>query len=447
MENLDLSDALKSQEMRIEHKINTIRVLIFVFLAIVNGIIGTRRFDTAFLTLPLLFLGFIHLLFIAAYYFLVRRVSGKGHYRPWLKYFTITIDYILLVEIFIVKQRIGVLQTDNDMFLFIIIVILFNFLSALRHGKSIIIYSTFAAAVANWLILGHSQADSFIRNYILVMTLLSGGLIIVLSINFNSLFILLRKKEKERFQLRRSLELAKEVQQNFLPEKNPEIDGIDVAGKTIYCDETGGDYFDFIESHDSGEEKITITIGDVAGHGIPAALLMANAYALLRLRSNLPGSISDVVSDVNTQLTKDVKESGRFMTLFYLVIDVRDKSLKWIRAGHDPAIVYDPAQDRFEELKGVGTAIGIDEEVTFEENTRADLKKGQLIILATDGVWESRDAQGNMFGKDRIYEIIRQHAHQSSQVILGTLIDALNNHIQESKSEDDVTLVVIKFTR
>jgi sigma-B regulation protein RsbU (phosphoserine phosphatase) len=85
--------------------------------------------------------------------------------------------------------------------------------------------------------------------------------------------------------------------------------------------------------------------------------------------------------------------------------------------------------------------------VTFEENTKADLKKGQLLILATDGVWESRDAQGNMFGKDRIYEIIRQHAHQSSQVILDTLIDALDNHMNESKSEDDITLVVIKFTR
>ena len=129
---------------------------------------------------------------------------------------------------------------------------------------------------------------------------------------------------KERVRLRRSLDLAKEVQQNLLPQKTPAVHGLDIAGRSIYCDETGGDYYDFWDSQELGEGKLGVLIGDVSGHGLPSALLMATARAFLRQRSVLPGSLDVMISDVNRQLTRDVEESGRFMTLFCLMIDLTE---------------------------------------------------------------------------------------------------------------------------
>ena len=129
----------------------------------------------------------------------------------------------------------------------------------------------------------------------------------------------------ERDRMRRSLFLAKEVQQALLPQIDPQISGLDIASTSVYCDETGGDYFDYLGPEGQGPGKISLVIGDVSGHGVSAALLMATARAFLRQRSGLPGSISRIVSDVNCQLTRDVAESGGFMTLFYLTIDSKNR--------------------------------------------------------------------------------------------------------------------------
>ena len=118
------------------------------------------------------------------------------------------------------------------------------------------------------------------------------------------------------------------------------IDGLDIAGKTIYCDETGGDYFDFIEQHGKEDTVAAIVVADVSGHGISSALLMASARASLRQRAAQHGSVAQIISDVNHQLTKEVEETGNFMTLFYLAVDRQHNQVHWVRAGHDPAVLY-----------------------------------------------------------------------------------------------------------
>jgi sigma-B regulation protein RsbU (phosphoserine phosphatase) len=137
----------------------------------------------------------------------------------------------------------------------------------------------------------------------------------------------------ERDKMRQSLELAKEVQQNFLPKADPEIAGLDIAGQSIYCERTGGDYYDYFELGDHQQGKIGIAVGDVSGHGISSALLMASARSSLRQRALLSGNIAQIISDVNRQLTRDVEESGRFMTLFCSEIDTRTLRIRWVRAG------------------------------------------------------------------------------------------------------------------
>lgn len=251
---------------------------------------------------------------------------------------------------------------------------------------------------------------------------------------------------KEREKMRRSLDLAREVQLKLLPKSPPKLEGLDIAGRSIYCDQTGGDYFDYFELSGCYNGRIAVVVGDVSGHGIPSALLMASARAFLRLRSSLPGAIPETISDVNIQLSRDVGNSGQFMTLFFLGIDAETGEINWVRAGHDPAILYDPNSDSFQELMGKGLALGIDEQSRYEENRKTGLTEGQVIIIGTDGIWEARDPNGKMFGKDPLYEILRQKNMFEAEEILNEVISSLQAFKGGTPLEDDATLVVIRFT-
>jgi sigma-B regulation protein RsbU (phosphoserine phosphatase) len=249
----------------------------------------------------------------------------------------------------------------------------------------------------------------------------------------------------ERDRMRQSLNLAMEIQQNFLPQTDPQVKGLDIAGKSVYCDETGGDYFDYVDLGKNSEGKIGVVIGDVSGHGIPSALLMATGRALIRQRIALPGSLASVVNDVNRQLAMDLEASGRFMTLLFLQIESLKKRLKWVRAGHDPAIFYDPASDTFEELRGPGIAMGVNPSWCYRENQKYNLAKGQIVLLGTDGLWETQNPEGAMFGKEAVCEIIRQNAAAGAPGLLNALLEELNRFKKDRDTEDDVTLVVIKI--
>lgn len=252
-------------------------------------------------------------------------------------------------------------------------------------------------------------------------------------------------KLADHLRLNQSMNLAMKVQQKLLPARNPEIPGLDIAGKSIYCDETGGDYYDFLEFDAKNDSTVSVVVGDVSGHGISSALLMATARAFLRQRVSLPGTLGQIISDVNRQLVKDVAEYNNFMTLFYLRIDAKQKTLEWVRAGQDPAIFYDPGTREFATLGGQGIALGVEESWAYEENQKAGLSAGQIIVLATDGLWESVNVNGEMFGKDRIYDLMRAHARLSAKGILNIFIDSLYRFTKGKKFKDDVTLVVVKI--
>jgi sigma-B regulation protein RsbU (phosphoserine phosphatase) len=249
----------------------------------------------------------------------------------------------------------------------------------------------------------------------------------------------------EREKMQRSLNLAKEVQQNLLPKSNLNVNGLDIAGKSVYCDETGGDYYDFIIIDDAAEQKIGVAIGDVCGHGIPSALLMATVRSSLRQRVSLPGSAAKIISDVNRHLVKDVEDSGQFMTMFFLVLDTETRQLEWVRAGHDPGIVYDPRLDSFSELGGSGIALGLDAEWVYEDNKKTDFSNDQIIFLSTDGIWEARNKKGEMLGKEPILNAIRQSASLNATQIVDAIFNTLDKFIGEVKIEDDITSVVIKM--
>ena len=249
---------------------------------------------------------------------------------------------------------------------------------------------------------------------------------------------------RENVRLKKAMELAHEVQQNLLPTEVPNVSGLDIAGAIVYSDETGGDYYDYLEFDESNDHKITVVVGDVSGHGIPSALLMTTARALFRQRSSMSGSITNIVSDVNKLLTRDVGQSGRFMTLFYMDIDTREKHVKWLRAGHDPALVLDIRTGEFSDLGGQGMFLGGVEDYDYQEY-KQDIYSGQIIAVGTDGIWEARNQQGDMFGKEAFKQVIAQNAHEPARVIMDRVFTAVDEFRKPVHQEDDITLVIIKI--
>ncbi|MBW2428482.1 MAG: serine/threonine-protein phosphatase [Deltaproteobacteria bacterium] len=243
---------------------------------------------------------------------------------------------------------------------------------------------------------------------------------------------------------KKALALAGEVQKSLLPQDKPRVQGLDIAGRNVSCDEIGGDYYDFLWRRDSKKGPFSVVVGDISGHGVDSALLMTTARAFLRMRASQPGTISEIITAMNRHLTQDTLETGRFMTLFYLTIDPQTKRLDWVRAGHDPALIYDPILDEFDELKGNGVALGVNEGFDYEENHRNGLANGQVIAVGTDGIWEAVNREGEMFGKERLRKVIRSNAGAGAGDILSAVYDELNQFTLGQKSEDDITLVIIK---
>jgi sigma-B regulation protein RsbU (phosphoserine phosphatase) len=252
-------------------------------------------------------------------------------------------------------------------------------------------------------------------------------------------------KLEDHLRMHESLRLATEVQQNLLPLSEPSLPGLDIAGLSLYCDEIGGDYYDYLEISKDPLGAAAVVVGDVSGHGAHAALLMASARAALRLRASLPGSPAEIIADVNRQFTADVEASGAFMTLFYLAVDSTRKAVRWVRAGHDPAIHYEPGSERFEELGGQGLPLGLDADAVFEEREKTLLKPGGIIFVGTDGIWETAGPDGRLFGKEALRDLIRANCDRSARDMTKTIIQALEVFRQDLKPSDDITMVVIKL--
>jgi sigma-B regulation protein RsbU (phosphoserine phosphatase) len=247
---------------------------------------------------------------------------------------------------------------------------------------------------------------------------------------------------KHRIQLLSALKLAEEVQQNLLPGRPPQHSGLDIAGSSKYCDETGGDYYDFLELP---EGRLGIVVADATDHGVGSALQMTTARAFLLFGARDYQGPARLIDDVNHYLTRDSYETSRFMSMFFLEIATSPKNLRWVRAGHDPALLYDPEAKSFQQLGGEGIVLGVTQDYRYREHRRDGWRPGMVLVLGTDGIHETHDSSGQMFGQQRLQHIIREHAHLSAQNIQDAVIDALERFRGDEPQEDDITLVVVKF--
>jgi sigma-B regulation protein RsbU (phosphoserine phosphatase) len=249
---------------------------------------------------------------------------------------------------------------------------------------------------------------------------------------------------RENLEIRESLSLAREVQQQLLPAEPPDILGLDIDGESRYCDETGGDYFDYLDLTEQAPDRVGILVGDVSGHGIASALFMASARAVFRTRALREESPARLVTETNEILCRDSVE-GRYMTLFYAVIDGTARMMRWVNAGHQPGLLYDPVNDQFEELKGEGIPLGIERSWEYRASGRAHIAKGQVLFVATDGIYETRDARGRMFGEAGVRDALRRNHQRRAREIRDAIREEVGAHRGDRPAEDDLTLVVVRF--
>ena len=249
---------------------------------------------------------------------------------------------------------------------------------------------------------------------------------------------------REREQLKQSLILAKEIQQQLLPASSPRCAGFQLAGKSLYCDETGGDYYDFIELNGSKRRRIGLAVGDVSGHGIGAALVMATARGALHSLADLHDeTLRALYRDLNRQLCRSTADAY-FMTLFYGILDIEGQSLRWISAGHAPLFLV--RESGIEELHSSGIPLGIMEDTGYELAENILFQRGDILLIGTDGIWETRNPAGEMFGTDRLRQLLERHRESSAEQLIEQIVSALREFRGSASIDDDITLMIIKAT-
>jgi sigma-B regulation protein RsbU (phosphoserine phosphatase) len=249
-------------------------------------------------------------------------------------------------------------------------------------------------------------------------------------------------KLRERMEVKQALQVAREVQQNLLPSAPPQVPGLEIAAASVYADETGGDYFDFFAMADGRQ---AVAIGDVTGHGVGSALLMATARAHLHASARGTQHLAEVMGHVNRSLADDAR-SGQFMTMFLLTIEPGTGAVAWVSAGHDAAMVLDLDTRGFLNLEGEDIPLGIDGHWPY--NLRQSvLPERCVLVLGTDGIWESRSPGGDMFGKHRLEEVILRHADEPAERISEAIQRAVAEFRAGGRQLDDVTLIVVRQDR
>jgi phosphoserine phosphatase RsbU/P len=261
-----------------------------------------------------------------------------------------------------------------------------------------------------------------------------------------------RKMQAERDVLLREMErkdtelaIAAEIQQSFLPDTISQVEGFDIAAKSVMAKEVGGDFFDVIplEVIPLSNKRLGIMIADVSGKGIPAALFMALSRIVVRVNATwYHDRPAEAIRNANSIITADSR-AGMFVTLFYGILDSEKRNLTYVNAGHNPPLICHAADGAFEELPATGIAIGalIDAEYTSQT---ASLVPGDVLVLYTDGITEAENVRQDMFGEERLYEIIRQSRSLPAAEINAQILDAVRSFTGGHAQSDDITLMVIK---
>ncbi len=242
--------------------------------------------------------------------------------------------------------------------------------------------------------------------------------------------------EKER--LERELKVAAEIQLSILPDVLPSHPEFDFGGRILPARQVGGDFYDVF---DLGNNMMGILIGDVADKGVPSAIFMARAHALIIAEADRASSPGEVLRMVNKHITR-LEKSTQFVTALYGVLDTTTREFSYARAGHEPPLLLD-ADGTVQRLPHQpGMALGLWENIALDEYSLV-LPKGSLLMMFTDGMTDCRNPKGEPFGLDRIKNTMTELKVINAQSGCDQLFDTLMAYQNGSKQDDDVTLVAV----
>ncbi len=257
------------------------------------------------------------------------------------------------------------------------------------------------------------------------------------AIERNTLFAHYLEKEK----IKQELKIAQNIQKSLLPRSIPKNFAFDLVAWNLTCDETGGDYYDYFEL---SEDRIGITIGDVSGHGVGAALIMATARAFLKAIVRKAKNIPSVMTELNQLLSQDI-ESDKFMTLLYGELDTKKMVFRYASAGHEGPLLYRKKDGQFGTYESTGVPLGMMEDYIYEDQLEVTMGIGDILVLSTDGIIESMNPQGEQFGMDRFQKLIKDSSDKSANQIIRDCYDQLQKFCQGAPQRDDLTLLILKF--
>jgi sigma-B regulation protein RsbU (phosphoserine phosphatase) len=258
-------------------------------------------------------------------------------------------------------------------------------------------------------------------------------------IHFENLLFAEQRVAEARLQT--ELKLARDVQMQLLPQRPPEVPGLDIYGFSEPAMQVGGDTYDFLVGDD---QRFHCCLGDVSGKGMSAALIMTMMRTALRnsWRFNPGISPAMAIERTNTSLYADFTETGMFATLFAASYNPDGKRLHYANAGHSP-VIYRPREGRAQLLEADGVPVGVLTESLVEDRS-LHFGEGDLLIVCTDGLNEAQNRAGELFGRRKLLELADKLGEQPSEMIAQELLEAVNAFASGQPQADDQTLVVVR---
>lgn len=252
---------------------------------------------------------------------------------------------------------------------------------------------------------------------------------------------LIHQKSILEERLRRELEIAAEIQQSLMPLVLPEMSGLAVAVASVPASEVGGDFYDLIPLDD---RRLTIIIGDVAGKGIPAAMLTSVTRTMLRVEAMRGEPPHLIIQQANNVLQQDLSRADSFATAFVATVDTANNTISYASAGHAPAILRRAQTGKVEQLKATSLPIGILGHSPGGTCT-VDLNPGDTLVLYTDGITEAQSPQGDFFGLHRLLYLVESKASEDPDMLRDAIQTEIAHFCQTTSSQDDLTLLVVKL--
>ncbi|MFQ5866249.1 MAG: PP2C family protein-serine/threonine phosphatase [bacterium] len=251
----------------------------------------------------------------------------------------------------------------------------------------------------------------------------------------------LQQEALEKKRMEQELAMARKIQLSLLPKKTPEIKNLDISSYCNPADEVGGDYYDYFAL---GQEQIGIVLADVSGHGASAALVMTMVKGILHSITHIFESTDKILSEMNSIMSPIIPRD-MFVTMMFLVFDLKKRTLRYSNAGHNPLLFYASGAKACQLVELRGPALGLTKLSVYKEK-QIPLNPGDVFVIYTDGVTEAFSTNGEMFEETRLVQAVEEVASQDS----GKVIEHVKNKLQEftnkAPQSDDVAMIAVKVT-